>query len=141
VCGTIRDVSIGTLRTGISGSCGCRNAARARRHGLSESVEYRLWKAMIQRCHNPRNSEYRNYGARGIRVCQRWRHDFTAFLADVGFKPARQLTLDRVDNDGDYQPGNVRWATRSEQMQNTRLTHDERIRRGRRNALKRWHGQ
>lgn len=94
---------------------------------------------MIQRCHNPTNSGYGNYGARGIVVCDKWRRDFQAFIADVGRRPSKKHTLDRINNDGPYAPDNVRWATRSEQMGNTRLTLSERQRRGRLNAMKRWH--
>lgn len=94
---------------------------------------------MIQRCYNPKNMAYSNYGGRGIEVCARWRHSFVTFFADVGPRPHPKMTLERINNDGDYESGNVRWATRSEQMHNTRLTHTERVRRGRVNALKRWH--
>lgn len=93
---------------------------------------------MIQRCHNPKNTEYRNYGARGIRVCQEWRDSFEVFFASVGLRPSPEMTLDRIENDGHYAPGNVRWATRSEQMNNTRLSRAARSQRGRENAMKRW---
>lgn len=76
-----------------------------------------LWKSMIQRCHNPRNPSYHRYGGRGILVCDRWRQSFAAFVADVGPRPAG-ATLDRIDNDRGYEPGNVRWATRREQSAN-----------------------
>lgn len=135
-CGTERDVFIGALRTGQSVSCGCH---QHRTHGMSASPEHRLWRAIIQRCHNPRNTEYRNYGGRGIRVCDEWRNSFERFFADVGPKPSPELTFDRINNDGNYEPGNVRWATRTEQMRNTRLSHEERSRRGRISAMKRWH--
>jgi hypothetical protein len=85
-------------------------------------VEYRCWIAMRSRCNNPKDHRYRWYGARGIRVCERW-GSFAAFLADVGPRTSPVHTIDRFpDNDGDYEPGNVRWATRSEQQQNTRQT-------------------
>jgi hypothetical protein len=82
--------------------------------------EYYAWAASIRRCHNPRNPYYRNYGGRGIQVCDRWRKSFANFLSDVGVRPSPELTLDRVNNDGNYEPGNVRWATRSEQNSNQR---------------------
>jgi hypothetical protein len=75
---------------------------------------------MLQRCTNPRNPNFKHYGERGISVCAHW-HTFANFLADVGLRPGRQFSLDRYpDNDGNYEPGNVRWATRSEQMKNIR---------------------
>jgi hypothetical protein len=92
--------------------------------------EYRIWTAMIQRCHNPTCREYRWYGGRGIRVCPRWReaNGFAHFLADVGRRPRADLTLHRQDNDGDYGPGNVEWADRTTQARTRRsnrlLTHD-----------------
>jgi hypothetical protein len=82
--------------------------------------EYRAWRSMKARCHIPSSSGFANYGGRGIYVCDRWRHDYEAFLVDVGRKPSADHSLDRVDNDGPYAPGNVRWATRSEQGQNRR---------------------
>lgn len=75
---------------------------------------------MLHRCYNPANSHYADYGGRGIRVCDAWRESFEAFLRDVGRRPSPAHTLDRVDNDGDYAPGNVRWATWVEQASNRR---------------------
>lgn len=75
---------------------------------------------MKQRCLNPNHAAYENYGGRGITVCQQWVESFETFLADVGCKPDPDLTLDRIDNDGNYEPGNIRWATRSQQNSNQR---------------------
>jgi hypothetical protein len=75
---------------------------------------------MKQRCVNPRNKAFKNYGARGISVCEKWRDSFQSFLDDVGLRPDPKLTIDRINNDGNYEPGNVRWATRSQQNLNTR---------------------
>jgi hypothetical protein len=75
---------------------------------------------MIQRCTNPNEAGYKNYGGRGIRVCDAWLSSFEAFYAHVGPKLSPKLSLDRIDNDGNYEPGNVRWATRSEQRMNRR---------------------
>ncbi len=88
--------------------------------GRVETVEYTAWKSMNARCSIPSASHYAEYGGRGIKVCAEWRHDFTAFYAHVGPKPTPQHSLDRIDADGDYEPGNVRWATRDEQHRNQR---------------------
>lgn len=75
---------------------------------------------MIKRCENPKNHAYPRYGGRGITVCPEWRSDFAAFLRDVGPRPSPDLSLDRIDNNGNYEPGNVRWATAAQQAQNRR---------------------
>lgn len=88
-------------------------------HRGEQSTEYQAWKNMRARCLNPRHPSYRYYGGRGITIDPRW-DDYAAFLADVGRRPDASLSLDRIDNDGPYAPGNVRWATRSQQMSNRR---------------------
>lgn len=118
-CGATTVVHGGNLRSGKQVSCGCLRAERGRRHGMYGSKLYRVWGSMIQRCHNPNDRAYKYYGARGIRVCDAW-HDFAVFAADVG-EPCG-LTLDRIDNNGNYEPGNVRWASRRQQSRNTRAT-------------------
>jgi hypothetical protein len=125
-CGTSRDVRAHDIRSGKSRSCGCLNreasVAANSRHGSSpragSTPEYRVWLSMIQRCTNPARRCYPSYGGRGIAVCERWR-DFANFLADVGPRPAGK-SLDRIDNDGHYEPGNVRWVTQREQCANKR---------------------
>lgn len=77
---------------------------------------YTCWLAMIDRCTDPRYANYHRYGGRGIQVCDQWRQSYEAFLADMGERPSRDHSLDRIDNDGNYEPGNVRWATRYEQQ-------------------------
>ncbi len=84
-------------------------------------AEYSAWSMAKQRCGNPRHPRFADWGGRGIRVCDEWLHDFPAFLAHIGPRPGPEFSLDRIDNDGDYEPGNVRWATRVEQRRNRRL--------------------
>lgn len=133
-CGTERPVVAQTLKNGASTNCGCRTGKPVERHGhasgkAGSSSEYRVWIGMIQRCTNPNASHFDRYGGRGILVCDRWRTSFADFLADVGRRPSLSHTLDRHPNpDGNYEPGNVRWATKKEQgnnrVNNRLLTHD-----------------
>lgn len=124
-CGNTTTVAGSDLRKGGTKSCGCGRKTQSGGHG---TPEYSTWKMMKSRCHNANNSEYKNYGARGVRVCDRWRHSFVNFLADMGKRPFIGASIDRIDNDGNYEPGNCRWATPLEQSQNTRkvinLTYD-----------------
>lgn len=119
-CGGEREVVGGYLVSGQVVSCGCRN--RNRKHGLYGTPLYDRWRAMIQRTTNPRNKRYADYGGRGIRVCREWRESFQAFARDVGPGFSSELQLDRIDVNGNYEPGNVRWVTRSENERNKRTT-------------------
>ena len=116
-CGAERVIQGGALRTGRGHSCfECANISR--QHGLSKSATYGSWVAMKTRCLNPNGHRYADYGGRGIKVCERWMK-FEAFLADMGERPTG-TTLDRINNDGDYEPTNCRWATDAEQRANKR---------------------
>lgn len=88
----------------------------------SRTPEYRAWRCMLGRCYNPTVKSWPQYGGRGIGVCEAWRASFQAFLADMGPKPTPQHTLDRINGDGQYEPGNVRWATQTEQARNRSIS-------------------
>lgn len=87
---------------------------------MSETPTYNAWSGMIQRCENHNHVSFEDYGGRGITVCKRWKESFENFLSDVGERPSKGVSLDRVDNNGNYEPGNVRWATPTEQQLNRR---------------------
>lgn len=105
-------------------SCGClskeNTTKRNTTHGLRHTPEYKIWDGIIERCCNPNSQRYADYGGRGITICPEWRSDFTAFLAAVGIRPNPKLSIDRIDNDRGYEPGNVRWTTYKEQAANRR---------------------
>lgn len=126
-CGNEKMVDAASLRAGRSNSCGCLKKdrmVRFRKHGdignNAPSAEYISWGSMIQRCENPRQDKFRYYGGRGISVCQSWRDSYEAFLNDVGRRPHPSMSIDRINNDGNYEPGNVRWATHKQQANNKR---------------------
>jgi len=114
------------LRSGNTQSCGCLSrdmtVERSTVHGDAKrqgrSPEYRTWHGMNERCRYPKHKDWQYYGGRGIAVCDEWRNSFPAFLAHVGRKPSPQHSIDRIENDRGYEPGNVRWATAKEQTAN-----------------------
>lgn len=121
-CGGKTSSRSGSLVSGSSTSCGClareRTRQRSIKHGMEGKPIYQLWDGMIRRCYNPNHAAYKNYGGRGITVCDRWR-SFEKFFEDIGFRP-EGMSLDRIDNDKGYSPDNCRWATQKEQCRNTR---------------------
>ena len=124
-CGVTKCVNRSDLTSGGTRSCGCyraeKNRQRLATHGRSDHPLYSTWIAMINRCYNPNMRNYRHYGGRGIGVCDSWRTDFQAFLADMGDRPSGRHSLDRIDNDLGYSRDNCRWATGSQQASNRRF--------------------
>ncbi len=122
-CGVIKKYRASHLKYGKTISCGCypekNRAALSTKHGLSSNPLYFVWASMMDRCYNEKFQDYRNYGGRGISVCERW-HNVTNFVADVTNGYKKGLQLDRVENNGNYCPENFRWATRKENNRNKR---------------------
>lgn len=118
-CGAVRNIPKAFLRRGQYKSCG--QCVRGHpKHGMEGTAIYNAWAGMLQRCRNPKHKWYRRYGGRGIKVCDRWL-EFGNFYEDMGEKP-EGLSIDREDNDGDYEPGNCCWSSQKDQVRNRENT-------------------
>lgn len=126
-CGTVKTTNLSSMLRGHALSCGCYRTELIVTHGATRDTknggrqsEYRIWSGIKSRCLNPNVKQYKDYGGRGIEICERWRDNFAAFYADMGPRPSRLHSIDRIDNDGHYEPGNCRWATFADQGTNKR---------------------
>lgn len=120
-CGAEKAIRVDGLKSGVVLSCGCLQKELSTKHGMYTSPHYSRWRGMLDRCENPASPSFPNYGGRGIKVCERW-HDLANFISDLpdGFKLG--MEIDRIDNDGDYCPENIRWSTRKANTCNRRST-------------------
>jgi len=127
-CGKTRLIREYSLRSGDTSSCGCLHREMVSKmtsklnlkHGRYGTPEYKSWQMMKERCYYPSNDSYKNYGGRGITICERWRNSFAAFFEDMGLRPGPGYSLDRINPNRDYEPGNCRWATPKQQLNNQR---------------------
>jgi len=126
VCGAACMVSGGNLNSGHTQSCGCLHkeltSNSVKTHGKAKTTEYHVWSRMKRRCLDEKNNRYPRYGGRGIIVCDRWLNSFENFLVDMGVRPSKSHSIDRINNDGNYEPSNCRWADDKTQANNTSRT-------------------
>ena len=122
-CGNTKTIMISRVKNNYVKSCGCLTVKAITKHGLCDKTPlYYIWKNMKSRCYYKKNKHYKDYGGRGIRVCDRWLNNFRNFYQDMGKRPKR-TSLDRINNNGNYKPQNCRWATSEMQRSNKRNTH------------------
>jgi hypothetical protein len=128
-CGTEKIMIGNTLRMGKVISCGCyfkevayQNGKSTKKHGQTRTPTYKSWQSMLERCYNKNVKYYNNYGGRGIEVCERWKTSYENFYEDMGLRPGKEYSLDRIDVNKNYSPENCRWATNKEQSRNKRNT-------------------
>jgi len=128
-CGKEKEIIISNVKSGRIKSCGClgketssKNGKANIKHGMKNSSEYKSWQAMKSRCYNKNNKSYKNYGGRGITICERWRNSFEHFLEDMKPKPEpkRKYSIERINNDGNYEPKNCKWILRILESRNQR---------------------
>ena len=119
-CGKNINVRSGHLSSCATRSCGCIRKDNKTIHGMCTSSENSIWRQMKQRCLNKKSTAFENYGGRGIKVCERWLDSFMNFITDTGPRPSKDYSIERINNNGNYEPDNCKWATRSEHQRNKR---------------------
>jgi hypothetical protein len=129
-CGTEKEIDFNSIKGGKSTSCGCFNREHAKKihtkHGMAmletgvRHPDYCIWMKIKSRCLNPNDKSYKNYGGRGIQVCDRWKESFELFIKDMGWRPNKNYSIERINYDGNYCPENCKWIHKSEQTKNTR---------------------
>jgi len=121
-CGNIKEYCLNNIKSGMSKSCGCKPYQGFKNNVTSHPL-YSTYASMIYRCYNKKDRAYKHYGLRGIKVCDRWLNDFNLFVSDMRERPSKDYSIDRVDNNGNYEPSNCKWSTRKEQMNNRQISH------------------
>jgi len=116
VCGNIKSILSQSLISGKTKGCGCLNST----HHMTKTPEYVAWQDMRNRCYREKTTKFKHYGGRGITVCDEWRNDFMAFFKHIGPRPTNEHSLERINNNGNYEPNNVKWASQMEQCNNKR---------------------